>query len=261
MEEYHPRTYGEAFADVYDEWYSGVTDTAACVAAVARLAGGGPVLEMGAGTGRLALPLAAAGADVWALDASQAMLTTLVAKPGGERVRPLLGDMARPPLRSGAGFSVVLCAFNSLFNLPDAAEQRLCLQAAAGLLAPAGRLIVETSLPGTGHEPGETEGIATEPGEFQVDSVDVRAIESDRVVLSAWQHDPVSQNIRGQMIDITAAGIRLRPWQLHYRTAPQLDAAARDAGLELVERWADWQGGRFDPVLSTEQIALYRRRR
>ncbi|MCY4632570.1 MAG: methyltransferase domain-containing protein [bacterium] len=261
MEEYHPRTYGEAFADVYDEWYSGVTDTAACVAAVARLAGGGPVLEMGAGTGRLALPLAAAGADAWALDASQAMLTTLVAKPGGERVRPLLGDMARPPLRSGAGFSVVLCAFNSLFNLPDAAEQRLCLQAAAGLLAPAGRLIVETSLPGTGHEPGETEGIATEPGEFQVDSVDVRAIESDRVVLSAWQHDPVSQNIRGQMIDITAAGIRLRPWQLHYRTAPQLDAAARDAGLELVERWADWQGGRFDPVLSTEQIALYRRRR
>ena len=261
MEEYHPRTYGEAFADVYDEWYSDVTDTAACVAAVARLAGGGPVLEMGAGTGRLALPLAAAGADVWALDASQAMLTTLVAKPGGERVRPLLGDMARPPLRSGAGFSVVLCAFNSLFNLPDAAEQRLCLQAAAGLLAPAGRLIVETSLPGTGHEPGEAEGIATEPGEFQVDSVDVRAIESDRVVLSAWQHDPVSQNIRGQMIDITAAGIRLRPWQLHYRTAPQLDAAARDAGLELVERWADWQGGRFDPVLSTEQIALYRRRR
>jgi len=261
VEEYHPRTYGEAFADVYDEWYSGVTDTAACVAAVARLAGGGPVLEMGAGTGRLALPLAAAGADAWALDASQAMLTTLVAKPGGERVRPLLGDMARPPLRSGAGFSVVLCAFNSLFNLPDAAEQRLCLQAAAGLLAPAGRLIVETSLPGTGHEPGETEGIATEPGEFQVDSVDVRAIESDRVVLSAWQHDPVSQNIRGQMIDITAAGIRLRPWQLHYRTAPQLDAAARDAGLELVERWADWQGGRFDPVLSTEQIALYRRRR
>ena len=261
MEEYHPRTYGEAFADVYDEWYSDVTDTAACVAAVARLAGGGPVLEMGAGTGRLALPLAAAGADVWALDASQAMLTTLVAKPGGERVRPLLGDMARPPLRPGAGFSVVLCAFNSLFNLPDPAEQRLCLQAAAGLLAPAGRLIVETSLPGTGHEPGEAGGIATEPGDFQVDSVDVRAIESDRVVLSAWQHDPVSQNIRGQMIDITAAGIRLRPWQLHYRTAPQLDAAAGDAGLGLVERWADWHGGRFDPVLSTEQIALYQRRR
>ena len=77
MEDYHPRTYGEAFADVYDEWYADVTDTAACVAAVARLAGGGPVLEMGAGTGRLALPLATAGADVWALDASRAMLAAL----------------------------------------------------------------------------------------------------------------------------------------------------------------------------------------
>jgi len=261
VEDYHPRTYGEAFADVYDEWYADVTDTAACVAAVARLAGGGPVLEMGAGTGRLALPLAAAGADTWALDASRAMLAALAAKPGGERVVPVLGDMARPPLRPGAGFAVVLCAFNSLFNLPDAAEQRLCLQAAATLLAPAGRLIVETSLPGTGHEPGEAGGITGEPGEFQVDSVDVRAIESDRVVLSAWQHDPVSQDIRGQMIDIGAAGIRLRPWRLHYRTAAQLDAAARDAGLALVERWADWRGGTFDPILSTEQIAIYRRDR
>ncbi len=259
MEEYHPRTYGEAFADVYDEWYSDVTDTAACVAAVTRLAGGGPVLEMGAGTGRLALPLAAAGADVWALDASPAMLATLVAKPGGERVRPLLGDMARPPLRPGAGFAVVLCAFNSLFNLPDAAEQRLCLAAAAGLLASGGLLVVETSLPGGAPDP-DTGALAT-AGEFETDGVDVKTIEADRVVLSAWQHLPAAQEIRGQMIDITAAGIRLRPWQLHYRTAPQLDAAARDAGLELVERWADWRGGRFDPVLSTEQIALYRQRR
>ncbi len=261
MEDYHPRTYGEAFADVYDEWYADVTDTEACVAAVARLSGGGPVLEMGAGTGRLALPLAAAGADVWALDASRAMLATLAAKPGGERVVAVLGDMARPPLRPGAGFALVLCAFNSLFNLPDATEQRLCLQAAARLLAPAGRLIVETSLPGAGHEPGEATGIAGEAGDFQVDSVDVRAVESDRVVLSAWQHDPVSQNIRGQMIDIRAGEIRLRPWRLHYRTAAQLDAAARDAGLELAERWADWGGGAFDPILSTEQIAVYRLRR
>ena len=256
MEDYHPRTYGEAFADVYDEWYSDVTDTAACVAAVARLAGGGPVLEMGAGTGRLALPLAAADLDVWALDASRAMLATLAAKPGGERVRPVLGDMAHPPLRPGAGFAVVLCAFNSLFNLPEVAEQRLCLQAAASLLAPGGHLIVETSLPGAGSE-APSDGTTPVAGEFEVDGVDVRAIETDRVVLSAWQHDPATQNIRGQMIDIGAGGIRLRPWRLHYRTTAQLDAAAGDAGLVLVQRWADWKGGRFDPVLSTEQIAVY----
>ena len=259
MEDYHPGTYGEAFADVYDDWYSDVTDTAACVAAVAGLAGGGPVLEMGAGTGRLALPLAAAGVDVSALDASRAMLAALAAKPGAERVRSVLGDMVHPPLRPGAGFAVVLCAFNSLFNLPDVSDQRLCLQAAASLLAPAGRLIIETSLPGAGHEPAGL--VAGETGDYQVDGVDVRAIEADRVVLSAWQHDPVTQNIRGQMVDISAGGIRLRPWQLHYRTTAQLDAAARDAGLELLERWADWGGGTFDPILSTEQIAVYGRRR
>lgn len=259
MEDYHPRAYGDAFADIYDEWYSDVTDTAACVAAVARLAGGGTVLEMGAGTGRLALPLAAAGVDVWALDASKSMLAQLSAKPGAERVRLLLGDMARPPLRPSAGFAVVLCAFNTLFNLPEGAEQQLCLQAATSLLAPDGRLIVETSLPATGCEPSGI--VAGEAGDYQVDGVDVRAIEADRVVLSAWQHDPTAQDICGQMIDIGTSGIRLRPWRLHYRTTEQLDAAARDAGLELLERWADWDGTTFDPVLSTEQIAVYGRRR
>lgn len=257
MEDYHPGTYGEAFADVYDAWYSDVTDTAACVATVARLAAGGPVLELGAGTGRLVLPLAAAGTEVWALDASRAMLAALAAKPPSTKVHLLQGDMARPPLRPGAGFAVVLCAFNSLFNLPDVAEQQLCLRAAAGLLAPGGRLVVETSLPGGALDP-DTGGLAAE---FEADGVDVRALEADRVVLSAWQHVAAAQEIRGQMIDITAAGIRLRPWQLHYRTAPQLDAAARDAGLELQERWSDWQGARFDPVLSTEQVAIYGLRR
>ncbi len=259
MEGYHPGSYGEAFADVYDEWYSDVTDTVACVATVARLAGGGPVLELGAGTGRLVIPLAAAGVDVWALDASRTMLAALAAKPGSTRVRLLLGDMARPPVRPGAGFGVVLCAFNALFNLPDVAEQRLCLEAAAGLLAPGGRLVVETSLPGGAPDPDT--GRPASPGDFETDAVDVRALEEDRVVLSAWQHRPANQEIRGQMIDITAAGIRLRPWQLHYRTAPQLDATARDAGLVLLERWSDWQGARFDPVLSTEQIAVYGLRR
>lgn len=251
MEDYRPDTYGEAFADVYDGWYTDVTDTAACVAAVARLARGGRVLEMGAGTGRLALPLAAAGVEVWALDASRAMLAALATKPGSGDLRLLLGDMARPPLRPGAGFAVVLCAFNSLFNLPDAAEQQLCLEAAASLLASTGRLVVETSLPAD----------AGDCGEFDSDGVDVRALEADRVVLSAWRHDPATQHISGQMIDIGTAGIRLRPWHLHYRTPPQLDAAARRAGLALQERWSDWGGGRFDPVLSTEQIAIYRPRR
>jgi len=96
-----PEAYGEAFADVYDEWYADVSDvegTVAFVAERARLAGGRPVLELGVGTGRLALPLAAAlaadGIAVRGLDASTAMVERLRAKPGAEAVDVVVADMA-----------------------------------------------------------------------------------------------------------------------------------------------------------------------
>ena len=101
MEGYGPATYGDRFADVYDDWYADVSDVEATVERVVALAGGADaaaggaerpaVLELGAGSGRLALPLAAAGLDVWALDASPAMVGRLRAKPGAERVTWIQG--------------------------------------------------------------------------------------------------------------------------------------------------------------------------
>ena len=85
MQGYEPQAYGEAMAEVYDDWYADISDADATVAAVVELvraAGGGPVLELGVGTGRLALPLAAAGLDVTGIDVSAAMLDRLRAKPG-----------------------------------------------------------------------------------------------------------------------------------------------------------------------------------
>ena len=85
MEGYEPGTYGDRLADVYDGWYSDVTDAEATVERVTALAGDppGPVLELGAGSGRLALPLAARGLEVWALDASAAMVERLQAARAG----------------------------------------------------------------------------------------------------------------------------------------------------------------------------------
>ncbi|MEZ5412212.1 MAG: class I SAM-dependent methyltransferase, partial [Acidimicrobiales bacterium] len=74
MERFRPDTYGESFAEVYDEWYQGVSDAEAVAAFVDARAGAGPVLELGVGTGRLAAPLLARNRAVVGLDASAAML-------------------------------------------------------------------------------------------------------------------------------------------------------------------------------------------
>jgi SAM-dependent methyltransferase len=129
---YDASTYGDRFADVYDRWYADVSDVDGCVSRVAELAGDGPVLELGVGSGRLAIPLARRGVEVHGLDASRAMLDRLAAKPGGELVRTVLGDMAEIALDDPPPFAVVLVAFNTLFNLTTEAAQRACVRRRAG---------------------------------------------------------------------------------------------------------------------------------
>jgi len=93
MDRYGPETYGEQMADVYDEWHAGM-DPAATVDVLASLAGSGPVLELGIGTGRVAIPLAARGLEVHGIDASPAMVERLRAKPGGGGIGVTFGHLA-----------------------------------------------------------------------------------------------------------------------------------------------------------------------
>jgi SAM-dependent methyltransferase len=255
---YRPSTYGDRFADVYDDWYHDVSDVDATVERVAALAGaGGRVLELGAGSGRLAVPLAAAGLDVWAVDASAAMLERLRAKPGGEAVHALVDDMAElgaPELTApgpggtggGPRFAVVLCAFNTLFNLTDTAAQARCLRRAAALLAPGGRMLVEAFVP-----PPEDEGDAGHGAGGVSSAVEPRHIGLDEVVLTVSRLDPVARTVVGQHVQITEAGIRLRPWVLHYSSPEELDDLAATAGLRLVERHAGWRGEPFSSASAT----------
>src|SRR4051794_9539437 len=118
MPEPRPEEYGELYADVYDEWYPGADSTDDAVAALTELAGGGPVLELGAGTGRLSIPLAQRVPEVWALDNSPRMLARLRAKPGSSAIRIVEADMARFDLPSDApSFALAFAAFNTLFLL------------------------------------------------------------------------------------------------------------------------------------------------
>lgn len=237
MDGYDRDTYGERFASVYDDWYDGITDASACAALVAELAdtdrhaGGGPVLELGVGTGRLALPLAELGLGVVGVDSSPAMLAALAAKPGGAAVEAVLGDMADPPV-GDRRFAVVLIAYNTLFNLVDVADQQRCLRNVASLLLPGGSLVVEAFVPA----PGVAE-----------QAVSPRTITADRVVLSVSRSDPERQEALGQYVDITEAGISLRPWHIRWSTPEQLDEMAADAGLVLADRWSDWSRSPFGP--------------
>jgi SAM-dependent methyltransferase len=249
VEGYDSSTYGDRFAEVYDDWYGDVTDAEACVELVAEFARGADagspsVLELGVGTGRLAVPLAALGVLVVGVDSSAAMLERLRNKPGGTGVEGVLGDMADPPVGDRT-FGVALVAYNTLFNLIDVADQQRCLAATGARLAPGGSLLVEAFVP----EPGRVAS-ATTP----------RSITADRVVLSVSRSDPDRQEALGQYVDITEAGIRLRPWHIRWSTPAQLDAMASSAGLVLADRWSDWQRTPFD-VDAPVHVSRYVRQR
>lgn len=249
---YTSSTYGDRFVDVYDDWYGEVTDTAGCVAAVAELANGGAVLELGVGTGRLAIPLARRGITTVGLDSSRAMLEALAAKPDGSSVTVVEGDMADPEaalVRSGwdptgpeGSFTVVLVAFNTLFNLVDVEDQRRCL-AAAARLAPRGTVVIEAFVP--------------DPDSPPTDAITPRRVTVDQVVLSVSRSDPARQEVQGQYIELTEGGNRLRPWHIRWSTPTQLDEMAASAGLTRVDRWADWDRTPFHDEAETH-ISLYR---
>lgn len=246
MEGYDAGSYGRGFADVYDEWYADVSDVAGTVARVAELARRGrtgAVLELGIGTGRLALPLAATGLAVTGVDASEEMLARLRAKPGSARVSAVHGDMAALPVPGP--FAVAFVAFNTFFNLTTEAAQVACLRSVAAVLEPGGHFVIEAFVP-------------PEPGSAPDSGVSARSIEVDHVVLTAARRNPAEQTITGQHIEISEAGIRLRPWVVRYATPEQLDEMAASAGLTLVARHADWAQSPFDET-SVGHVSVYRK--
>lgn len=244
MDGFGDSSYGDAFADVYDEWYADVTDVDATVARIGDLVGGsGRVLELGVGTGRLAIPLAAAGLDVVGIDSSAAMLERLaVADPAGA-VDAHFGDMV-DDLPDGP-FDLVLAAYNTFFNLLDGDRQQRCCAAVAARMADGGSFVVEAFVPDGNSEPGAT--------------VSVRSISVDRVVLAVTDHDPAHQQTTGQFVELSeAGGVRLRPWAVRWATPDQLDAMAAAAGLRRAARWADMAGTPFDTD-AAHHVSVYTR--
>jgi SAM-dependent methyltransferase len=206
--------------------------------------GKGRVLELGIGTGRLALPLAARGLDVSGIDASPAMVERLGAKPGGDTVPVVVGDFADVRSLVEGPFDLVLLAFNSLFELPDQDAQCRCFAGVAARLAPGGRFVVE----------------ALAPELTRLDRSLTVVSQSDReVVLQATRHDPLTQVVTGHDVVLSPAdGVRLLPWAIRYASVPETDLMARLAGLVLDGRWGGWAREPFTAA-SARHVSVYRR--
>lgn len=138
-------SYGALLADDYDAIYGDVFDTDGAVDYLAALAGGGRVLEFGVGTGRIALPLAERGLDVWGVDGSQGMLDRLREKVGGQRVTTICGDFGT--CTAEGMFDVVVLLVNTIYAMPTQDDQVHCFANAARHLAPGGRFVIEAWVP------------------------------------------------------------------------------------------------------------------
>jgi SAM-dependent methyltransferase len=234
MESYGPATYGDSIADLYDEKYA-KRDPESEARRIAELAGSGPVLELGIGTGRVALPLAArlaaSGVELHGIDASEAMVEQLRERAGDSSITVAIGDM-RAVSAPGDGYTLVYVVFNTFFCLLDQDAQTECFANVCARLAPGGRFLIEAFVPDLARF---DRGQRTSAVSVTVDSVDIDVV----------THDPVNQRLDGQHVLIRESGTRLLPVALRYAFPSELDLMARIAGLVLESREGGWAGEPF----------------
>ena len=244
MEDYRPETYGDRIADLYDRMVATMPDPVDCVDRLASSARAGPALELGIGTGRVALPLAARGVEVHGIDASAAMVERLRAKPGGEAIPVTLGDFADLPVEGS--FTLVYAVFNTFFSLLTQDAQVRCFQAVADRLAPGGAFALELFVPDPTLHPGGQ-------------SIRTRHLGLDLVRFDLALHDPVAQRVDFQNVLLAADGARLIPGSVRYAWPSELDLMARLAGLRLRERWGGWRREPYTGSTSGLYVAVYER--
>jgi SAM-dependent methyltransferase len=245
MKKYERQTYGDRIADMYDEWYgeAAFLDTDAAVDFLADLAGTSRALELAIGTGRVALPLAERGIEVHGIDASEAMVAKLRAKPGGDRIPVTIGDFADVSVEGT--FGLVYVVFNTFFALDSQEEQIRCFENVARALAEDGVFVVEAFVP--------------DPARFAGGHVSVSRVEVDTVQLDLTLVDTVAQRSESQHLVLAPGGIRFYPIQIRWAYPPELDLMARLAGLRLRERSGGWRREPFTGK-SERHVSVYERR-
>ena len=226
MAGYDASTYGERIAEVYDGNRSMPQNAEAAAEFLADLAGNRRALELGIGTGRIAIPLAARGVRVSGIDSSEKMVAKLRAKPGGDAIPVTIGDFA--DVKASGQFSLIYVVFNTFFMLLTQEAQVRCFARAAKRLADGGVFVLEAFVPDTTlYDRGS--------------NVRVKSVETDRVFLHVARGGGASQHSISADLEISADGVKFYPIQVRYAWPSELDLIARLAGMRLRERWSGWK--------------------
>jgi SAM-dependent methyltransferase len=229
MNFYSQETYGEHVAGVYDDWYADYDPHA--IDALAELAHGGRALELGIGTGRIALPLSARNVEVHGIDAAQSMISRLRAKAGSEGIKIAEGNFADVAVEGE--FALVYIVFNTFFALLSQEEQVRCFRNVVAHLARDGCFVIEAFVPDLTRFIGDQVNWAT-----------------------SVTADAATQRVISQKVVITDGNVRLYPLQIRYAWPSELDLMAQLAGLRLRERWSGWQREPFSSE-SRKHISIY----
>ena len=241
--EYGPSTYGDSIADRYDDLYEDLFDTESTVTLLASYARGGRALELGIGTGRIALPLVERGVEVEGIDSSEAMVAKLRAKPGGDKIKVTFGNFVDPQVEGP--FDLVYVPFNTLFALTSQEEQVTCFANVARLLTEEGVFVLDAFVP--------------DPTRFDRNQrISVESIEDGSIMIDATRNDPHGQRSHSYHVILSEDGIEMHPVVVRYAWPSELDLMARLAGLRLAERWASYKRDPFGAD-SPSHVSVYER--
>ena len=191
---------------------------------LAELAGGGRALELGIGTGRIALPLARRGVPVHGIELSKAMAARLRAKPGGEDIGVTIGDFATTTV--DGMFSVAYLVFNTISNLTTQAAQVACFRNVAAHLEPGGCFVIEVGIPELQRLP---------PGET------TRVFHMGETEWGLDEYDVANQGLISHHFELVDGRLERNSIPFRYTWPAELDLMAELAGMTLRERWSGWR--------------------
>ena len=209
------------------------------VEVLAELAGSGRALELGIGTGRIALPLARRGVSVHGIDLSKAMVARLRAKRDGEDIGVTIGDFATTTV--DGSFSLAYLVFNTIMNLTTQAAQVACFRNAAAHLEPGGCFVIEVTIPDLRQlPPGET---------FHV----FNASENHRGI---DEYEVATQGLTSHHFETVDGTVERLSIPFRYAWPSELDLMAQLAGMELRSRWGGWKREPFTSE-STKHVSVW----